>query len=62
VKGTFPTGCSVNGFWVLGTDPFFKETYAMMLTAQRSGATVKFLHVYCHSNGYARGNGYVIVV
>jgi hypothetical protein len=60
VKGTFATGCAENGFLLLGTDVFFKETYAALLAAKVSGSPVKFLNVYCHSSGYARGNGYSI--
>jgi hypothetical protein len=60
IKGTFPTGCAENGFLILSSDAYFKETYAAMLAAKLSGTTIKFLNVYCHSSGYARGNGYSI--
>jgi hypothetical protein len=60
VKGNFATGCTENGFAFFNTDVHFKETYAALLAAKVSGTTVKFLHVYCMSNGYARGNGYSI--
>jgi hypothetical protein len=60
VKGIFSTGCAENGFLILSSDAYFKETYAAMLAAKLSGTTIKFLNVYCMSNGYARGNGYSI--
>jgi hypothetical protein len=60
VRGTFQTGCAENGFMLISTDAHFKESYAALLTAKQAGNTVRYLHVYCTSNGYARGNGYTI--
>ena len=61
VWGTFTTGCTYNGFILTATDPYFKETYATMLAAKMAGTPIKYLHIYCHTSGLSRGNGYMSV-
>jgi hypothetical protein len=56
-----PTGCTYNGFMLLLNDPYFKESYSLMLSAKALGAQIKYDHSYCHSSGFARGNQYSIV-
>lgn len=58
--GNFATGCTTNGVLLFSTDPYFKETYAMLLAAKASGAPVKILHSFC-SGQYSRSNGYAMV-
>jgi hypothetical protein len=62
VLGTFSPslGCTNNGFMLFSGDVNFKESYAALLAAKASGLRVKFLHSFCMTNGYARGNGYAI--
>jgi len=62
VRGSFSPAlpCASQGFFVASTDPFEKEIMATLLLAKASGRTVSFTFVYCHSNGYARGNSYVL--
>jgi hypothetical protein len=55
-----PTGCAQNAFVFGESDPFMKETYAMLLAAKLAGKAIKYDHVYCLSNGYARGNQYAL--
>jgi hypothetical protein len=55
------TGCTYDAFLLLVSDPYFKETYALLLSAKVTGAQVKYDHSYCHSSGYARGNQYSII-
>lgn len=55
------TGCTHNAFLLLSTDPYFKETYGLLLSAKTTGAQVKYDHSYCHSSGFARGNQYSIL-
>lgn len=65
-RGTFaPTlPCPVQGFVYFSTDPFAKEVTAILIAAKTSGRSVSFAHAYCMnggaSNGYGRGNGYVL--
>jgi hypothetical protein len=56
-----PTGCTYNAFMLLPADTFFKESYGLMLAAKATGQPIKFDYSYCHSSGYARGNGYSLV-
>jgi hypothetical protein len=62
VTGTFTPslGCAQPGFMLFSTDPYFAQSYALLLTAKASGATIRFVNSYCLPNGYARGNGYAI--
>lgn len=62
VTGNFTpaTGCTNNGFMLLSGDAYFAQSYALLLAAQVSGSTVKYLHSYCNGpNG--RGNSYALV-
>lgn len=61
VTGSFAAGCTYNGFVIYATDPYFQQVYATLLTAKATGRQVKFMNVYCHSSGYARGNQYAIL-
>jgi hypothetical protein len=57
-----PTGCSPNAFMLFPTDPFFSQSYALLLSAKSTGMQIKFDHSYCDPTlGYARGNGYSLV-
>jgi hypothetical protein len=58
---TATTGCPQNGFFLVSSDAFFKESYALLLTAKAAGQTIKFDHVYCHANGLSRSNQYSVV-
>lgn len=58
---TATIGCTYNAFHLLSSDSFFKETYALLLAAKASGQTIKFDHVYCHSNGYSRANQFSVI-
>lgn len=62
VRGTFSPSvpCPTQGFFFLSADPFQKELSAIMLTAKMTGRAVSYAHVYCHANGYSRGNGYIL--
>jgi hypothetical protein len=62
VFGTFTpaTGCTNNAFMLISTDHYFAQTFAMLLSAQMSGSTIKYLHSFC-LNGYGRGNGYAVI-
>jgi hypothetical protein len=66
VRGTFtPTlPCSVQGFVYFANDAFQKDVTAILLVAKSTGRPVSFTHSYCisgtASNGYGRGNGYVL--
>jgi hypothetical protein len=62
VTGTFTPslGCPQPGFMLYSTDPYFAQSYALLLAAKASGATIKFVNSYCMPNGYARGNGYAM--
>ena len=51
-------GCATPAFMLMPSDQLYKETYAMLLAAKLSGSRIRYLHVYCHSSGYSRGNGY----
>lgn len=63
VLATFdhPTGCTYQGFTFFSSDPYFESIYALMLTAKATGRPIKYMHVYCLTSGYARGNQYVMV-
>jgi hypothetical protein len=60
--GTFSPslGCTHSGFMLFASDSYFNQSYALLLAAKASGATIKFVHSYCLANGYARGNGYAL--
>lgn len=61
IKGTFNTGCANPHYFVLGmNDNFFKETFALLMTAKLTGTSIKFLHIYCMSDGISRGNVYAL--
>ena len=62
IRGVFTPAlpCATQGFFLISSDPFEKETVAMLLTAKATGRNVGFTFVYCHANGYGRGNGYVL--
>lgn len=53
-------GCTYSAFLLLPSDAMYKETYVTLLTAKAAGAKIKYLHAYCHTSGFARGNGYSI--
>jgi hypothetical protein len=53
------TGCTYSGFFLLATDPYFKEVYSAVLLARATGNQIKFLHSYCHSSGFSRINGFM---
>ncbi len=58
VRGTFTPvlPCAQQGFFLIANDPFFQETLAIILSAKATGTPLGFTHVYCHANGYSRGN------
>jgi hypothetical protein len=58
VRGTFsPTlPCAQQGFFLVGSDPLFQSTLAIILSAKASGALLGYTHVFCHPNGYSRGS------
>lgn len=60
VTGTFSPAlpCPKQGFWIYPTESKFKEIYSMLLAVKATGGTLTYTFVYCHENGYARGNIY----
>lgn len=58
VRGTFTPAlpCAQQGFFIIASDPFEKETLAMLLAAKAAGTTIGYTHVYCNTNGYSRGS------
>ena len=60
VSGDF-IPCTNHAFMILSGDPYFKESYSLLLAAKLSGKPIKYFHSYCHESGYARGNGYKIL-
>ena len=61
VTGTFSPAlpCTLQYFLLIPNDPLFKELYAMLLTAQHTGAPIQYSHVYCTPDGLSRGNNYI---
>jgi hypothetical protein len=64
VTGAFTPAlpCTLQYFFLLPSDPLFKEVYAMLLTAQTTGAPIQYNHEFCHSNGLSRGSNYISAV
>ena len=63
VYGNFSpaTGCTYNAVELVSTDPYYKESYALLLSAKITGAPVKIVFSYCDpNNGFGRANGYTI--
>lgn len=59
VRGTFTPAlpCAQQGFFIIASDPFEKETLAMLIAAKVAGTPIGYAHVYCFAaNGYSRGN------
>ncbi len=62
VYGTFSPamGCTKSAFMLLSTDSYFAQSYALLLAAHMSGATIKVMHSYC-AGDYGRANSYAVV-
>jgi len=62
VRGTFTPAlpCAVQGFFLTPTDAFLNQMVATLLLAKATGKTITYTHVYCHSNGYSRGNSLIL--
>jgi hypothetical protein len=55
-------GCTYNGFFLLASDSYFSQSYAALLLAKATGATVRFTFSYCDSaSGFGRGNSYTVL-
>ncbi len=55
-------GCIYSGFFLQSSDPYFNQSYAMLLLAKATGAIVRFTFSYCDpASGFARGNSYFVL-
>jgi hypothetical protein len=62
VYGNFvpATGCTNNAFVLPKTDSYHTQIYAAMLLAKATNTPIRYLHAYCTSDGYSRGNEYIV--